>query len=92
LRYAPGIVTYSPKGYYKSRTFYSPQYDKPTFDTHMADLRSTIFWKPNIVTDKEGKASVSFFNADAKATYRVTVEGIDDNGYLGRRVYRYKVQ
>lgn len=92
VRYAPGIVTYSPKGYYKSRTFYSPQYDHPNADTHMADLRSTIFWKPNVVTDKEGKASISFFNADAKATYRVTVEGIDDNGYLGRRIYRYKVQ
>jgi len=92
IRYAPGIITYAPKGYYKAREFYSPEYDNPKTNAKMADLRTTIFWKPNIVTDKDGNASFEYFNADGKGTYRVVVEGIDGNGNLGRQVYRYKVE
>jgi len=91
-RYAPGVVTYAPKGYYKAREFYSPAYDDPKTNTQMQDLRSTIYWKPNIVTDKDGNATFSFFNADAKATYRILIEGIDVDGNLGRQVYTYKVE
>ncbi|MCO5945870.1 hypothetical protein [Mucilaginibacter flavidus] len=58
----------------------------------MADLRSTIYWNPNIITDKDGKASFEYFNADGKGTYRVVVEGIDADGNLGRQVLRYKVE
>ncbi|HEY4326599.1 MAG TPA: TonB-dependent receptor [Mucilaginibacter sp.] len=91
-RYAPGIITYNPKGYYKARVFYSPQYDNPKTNTQVPDLRTTIYWKPNIVTDKDGKASFEYFNADAKGSYRVVIEGIDSEGKLGRKVYRYKIE
>jgi TonB-dependent SusC/RagA subfamily outer membrane receptor len=91
-RYAPGIITYTPKGYYKVRQFYSPQYNKPKTENQLPDLRSTTFWKPDVITDKNGKASFSFFNADGKGTYRVVIEGIDSDGNLGRQVYRYKVE
>ncbi|MES2278724.1 MAG: MG2 domain-containing protein [Bacteroidota bacterium] len=91
-RYAPGIVTYAPKGYYRSREFYAPKYDDPKTNANVGDLRTTIFWKPNIVTDKDGNASVEFFNADGKGNYRVVIEGIDNDGNLGHQVYRYKVE
>ncbi|MGN6396293.1 MAG: carboxypeptidase regulatory-like domain-containing protein [Mucilaginibacter sp.] len=91
-RYAPGVVTYMPKGFYKAREFYSPQYDNPHTNQKMADLRSTIYWNPNIITDKDGKASFSYFNADGKGTYRVVIEGIDSDGNPERRVLRYKVE
>lgn len=91
-KYAPGVVTYAPKGYYKAREFYSPQYDDPKTNTQMQDLRSTIYWKSDILTDKDGNATVSFFNADAKGTYRVLIEGIDIDGNLGHQVYTYKVE
>ncbi|MES2109219.1 MAG: carboxypeptidase regulatory-like domain-containing protein [Bacteroidota bacterium] len=89
---APGVITYMPKGFYKAREFYSPQYDNPHTNQKMADLRSTIYWNPNIITDKDGKASFSYFNADGKGTYRVVIEGIDADGNLGRQVLRYKVE
>jgi hypothetical protein len=92
VRYAPGIVTYAPKGYYRSREFYAPKYDDPKTNTAIGDLRTTICWKPNLITDKDGNATLEFFNADNKGTYRVVVEGIDDNGNLGRKVYHYKVE
>ena len=91
-RFSPGIITYSPKGYYKARVFYSPQYDNPKTNTLIPDLRTNIYWKPNIITGKDGKASFEYFNADGRGTYRVVVEGIDNNGSLGRQVYRYKVE
>lgn len=89
---APGIMVYSPKGYYKTRVFYSPQYDDPKTNIPVANLRSTIYWNPNIITDKNGAASFEFFNAGSKGTYRVIIEGIDDQGNIGRQVYRYKVE
>ena len=82
---------YMPQGYYKAREFYSPQYNEPA-NKPKVDLRTTIYWNPNVATDKDGKASVEYFNADAKGNYRVVIEGIDANGNLGRQVYHYRVE
>ncbi|MGI4022042.1 MAG: TonB-dependent receptor plug domain-containing protein [Janthinobacterium lividum] len=91
-RYAPGIVTYNPRGFSRTKDFYAPKYDDPKTNKVVADLRTTIYWNPNLITDKDGKTSFSFFNADSKGTYRVVIEGIDDGGNLGRQVYHYKVE
>ena len=90
--YSPGILTYTPKGFYSARQFYAPKYDDPKTNTAIADLRTTIHWVPNIVTDKDGNASFEYFNAGSKGTYRIVVEGINDDGYIGRQVYRYEVK
>jgi TonB-dependent SusC/RagA subfamily outer membrane receptor len=87
-----GILPIAPMGFYKAREFYSPKYDNATAITAQRDLRSTIYWKPEIVTDKDGDASFEYYNADGTGTYRVVIEGIDDKGNLGRQVYRYKVE
>ncbi|MEB0303296.1 TonB-dependent receptor, partial [Mucilaginibacter sp. 5C4] len=84
-----GIKPYAPKGIYRSRMFYSPKYDVENRQT-LADLRTTIYWKPNIVT-VGGKSSVDYFNA-GKGNYRVVIEGIDSEGNIGRQVLRYKVE
>ncbi|WEK19100.1 MAG: TonB-dependent receptor plug domain-containing protein [Candidatus Pedobacter colombiensis] len=89
--FAPGIITYSPKGYNVTREFYSPKYDPATPDNRL-DLRSTVYWQPHIVTDVDGKAKFSFFNTDETGTYRVVVEGIDMMGHLARAVYTYEVK
>ncbi|MDT3402962.1 TonB-dependent receptor plug domain-containing protein [Mucilaginibacter terrae] len=90
--YSPGIITYTPKGFYSARQFYAPKYDDPKINVAIADLRTTIHWQPNIVTNKDGNASFEYFNAGSQGTYRVIVEGINDEGYLGRQVYRYEVK
>jgi hypothetical protein len=87
-----GLITYAFKGYYKAKVFYSPQYTHPKTDAEPLDLRSTIYWNPDITTDKDGKSSFEFFNSDTKGTYRVVIEGIDESGNLGREVFRYKVE
>ena len=44
------------------------------------------------LTDKTGKGGFEFYNSDAKGAYRITVEGIDSNGNIGRTVYRYQLK
>lgn len=85
-----GLLPISVTGFYKAREFYSPKY--PGLNTPHTDLRSTVFWKPELKTDKNGQASFEYYNADGKGVYRIVIEGIDDNGNLGRQVFRYKVE
>jgi TonB-dependent SusC/RagA subfamily outer membrane receptor len=87
-----GVLPIAPVGFYKAREFYSPKYDNTNLATKQRDLRSTIFWRPEIKTDKEGNASFDYYNADGIGIYKVVIEGIDDKGNLGRQVYRYKVE
>jgi hypothetical protein len=89
---APGLIRFPFKGFYKSRAFYSPRYDHSDDSFKQKDLRSTIYWKPELITDKDGKASFEYYNADGSGTYRLIIEGIDDAGNIGRQVYRYKVE
>ncbi|HVV56514.1 MAG TPA: carboxypeptidase regulatory-like domain-containing protein [Mucilaginibacter sp.] len=92
LKYRQTYTSYGPVLFYKARTFYSPVYDKPNMNTAFTDLRTTIYWNPEVHTDSNGHADFSFFNADGKGIYRVVVEGLDENGHLGRQVYRYRVE
>ncbi|MDB5134510.1 MAG: hypothetical protein JWP37_1113 [Mucilaginibacter sp.] len=89
---ALGTLHFTPKGFYKARDFYSPKYDFSTPQSSRPDLRSTIFWRPELITDKEGNASFDYYNADGHGNYRVVIEGIDNAGNIGRQVYRYKVE
>ena len=85
-----GIASYSPQGYYLSRQFYSPKYAEPEINK-IADLRSTIYWAPNVITDDGGKASVNFYTSDQPGTYKAVIEGVDLNGSLTRQVFRFNV-
>jgi len=86
-------VTIYPKGYEPIKTFYLPRYSGPrTNQSATIDTRSTIYWNPNVVTDNTGTASFEFYNADGQGIYRVTVEGMDKDGNLGRQVFRYTVK
>lgn len=86
------VLTYKPKGYAAERQFYLPKYSGPRTTIQPQDLRSTIYWNPIVITDKTGKATFEFFNGDEKGTYRVIVEGIDNNGNIGRSVSKYQVK
>ncbi len=90
--YAPGITTFSPQGYYIAREFYSPNYDNPKISKELPDLRTTVFWTPNVLTDSTGKARFEFFTAGEPGTYKVVAEGLDGNGSIGRQVFRFNVK
>jgi hypothetical protein len=88
----PGNIYLNFNGFYKARQFYSPKYVSTQANSGTPDLRKTIYWNPNVITGKDGKANVDFYNSDGKGVYRAVIEGIDVNGNIGHYVYRYKVE
>jgi hypothetical protein len=80
-----GIRTIIPKGFNLSRTFYKPSYEAKNVSKIVSDLRTTIHWEPNIITDQVGKASFDFYTSDEKGPYTIILEGIDFNGKIGRK-------
>ncbi|NCD71321.1 TonB-dependent receptor plug domain-containing protein [Mucilaginibacter sp. R11] len=87
---ARGVLPITVPGFYKAREFYAPKYEAKS--STIPDLRSTIYWQPELTTDAKGNASFNYYNADGTGTYRVIVEGIDEAGHIGRAVYRYAVK
>jgi hypothetical protein len=81
----PGIYLYKPLALSWPKQFYKPQYEVNDTTRHLPDTRSTIDWEPNVITDKDGNASVFFYTADKPATYTLIIEGTDGNGNLGYR-------
>lgn len=85
-------ITFTPQGYAIVRTFYLPRYIGPRASQPGAlDNRTTIYWNPNVSTDKTGNASVEYFNSDGRGSYRAIIEGFDKDGNIGRQVFRYTV-
>lgn len=89
---SPGLLYFTADGFYKARAFYSPVYEGEQQTGNKPDARSTIYWNPDVITDKDGNASFDFYNADGKGTYRLVIEGIDEAGNIGRSVFTYRVQ
>lgn len=81
------------QGYAASREFYMPDYgDATTRRNPMPDLRSTIFWKSDIVTDDNGKAIVEWYNGDSEGPCNIIIEGMAGDGKLGHAEFIYSVQ
>jgi hypothetical protein len=66
-------------GYYEARTFYSPTYFLNS-EKIKPDVRTTLFWEPNLLTNANGKTMVTFFNANPKAIIKIYVQGVVDKG------------
>jgi hypothetical protein len=78
-------------GFYKDQSFYQPPYDSYAVrEAIFTDNRATIYWNGEMVTDSTGKASVSFYTADLKNDYTVTVQGITEKGELIFKTYTIK--
>ena len=70
--------------------FYRPKYTTGQ-QSPQKDLRSTVHWEPNIVTDVTGKAKVSFYTTDQPGIYTLTLQGCDLQGSFGSFVSTIKV-
>ncbi len=86
---APTNNTYSnmkvitPLGYQITKEFYSPVYKTIEQKTNnMSDLRTTIYWNPNMITQDDGKANIHFYTSDNPEHYSVIIEGITDEGKI----------
>jgi hypothetical protein len=72
-----------PLSYQQEAIFYSPSYDTPEkTESTIPDLRTTIFWKPNVQFSVEGDAVIDFYSADSPGVYQVIGEGVSHDGKL----------
>lgn len=72
-------------GYSATKEFYSPDYSKYDERHTDADYRSTLYWNPFVLTDKDSRRILfTFYNNDVTRRFRIVVEGCNENGQLTR--------
>ena len=77
------IKSIKPLGYQQTVEFYSPVYtNNELLDNDTPDLRSTIYWNPRVLVDKQGDASFEFYTADPVTTYTIVIEGVSADGHV----------
>jgi hypothetical protein len=59
--------------------FYAPQYPEGAVPGQ-TDIRRTVYWNPNVITDKEGNARVEFYNNSFSKHYTISGAGITASG------------
>ena len=77
-------------GYDAPRIFYSPDYSALSESQYLPDLRSTIFWEPDIAVIDNG--TIYYYNADNKGNVIIMVEGITSDGIPITGKLEYKVE
>lgn len=83
LKKTPGVYMYRPPlAFNVPAEFYSPKYQVKS-NHYIPDVRSTIYWQPNVITNKDGEAVIRFYTADKPGTYTLMLEGADMNGNVG---------
>jgi hypothetical protein len=72
-------------GYAAPKEFYSPDYSKEFPTSDIPDIRSTLYWAPYILTDKNShKVTLQFYNNDVSKRLRIILEGMNEDGQLTR--------
>jgi hypothetical protein len=88
----PGTYLYKTLPFSLPTKFYRPKYTANNSGIALGtDLRSTIHWEPNVITNAEGKATITFYSADNPTGYTVILEGTDLNGGLGYKRQKINV-
>ena len=78
-----GMDKFSVPGYTPIKEFYSPDYAEQNKSYTQADLRSTLYWNPFILTDGyNNKQKISFYNNDVSHSLRVVIEGLSEDGRI----------
>lgn len=79
-----GSATLYLNGFTNYKEFYSPKYENwDEINYQSPDFRKTIHWDPNIVTNKYGKANVSFYTGDLQNPISIMVQGLSKDGKTG---------
>jgi hypothetical protein len=76
------FLAFKKQGYSVSREFFHMDYAAFTPENGFSDVRGTLYWNPDLKIDSNGKAAIEFYNDDVTKSYRIVVNGIDENGKL----------
>ena len=69
------------EGFSYPAEFYSPDYSQQT-PPEPTDYRRTLYWNPNLQLDKNGEATVTFYNNSRQTTLSIEAEGQAQDGTL----------
>jgi len=73
------------QGYSEVKQFFSPDYATASALNELPDLRTTLYWMPYILLDKnKRRVKIQFYNNDITKRFRVVLEGINSNDKLVR--------
>ncbi|MDZ7897140.1 MAG: TonB-dependent receptor plug domain-containing protein [Arcicella sp.] len=89
---AAGVSVQRRVGYYVAREFFAPKYDVAIPDHVRPDFRSTLHWQPNVRTDANGKASLTYWNTDANTKISIIAQGVSKSGRVGAGKSEYLVK
>jgi hypothetical protein len=67
-------------GYNAPRIFYSPDHSSGSESVKIPDLRSTLFWEPNIIVENDEDYVLRYFNADNPSAIIIIAEGMTSSG------------
>ena len=72
------------EGYNGIKEFFSPKYySREKAPDEEKDVRTTLYWNPNIIIDpRTQKAKITFYNNDISDAFRVIIEGSTLDGRL----------
>lgn len=74
------------QGFSSPYQFYTPDYSYTELPDEK-DFRRTLYWAPYVVTNKQGEASVKFYNTPYGRRIKVNAETITYSGMMGSFTY-----
>ncbi len=92
MKRAPADVIYKPIPSVLQKDFYRPVYKVKNAIIANFDQRNTIYWEPDIITDKDGKATITFYAAGQPANYTITTQGSNMDGNLGSNISKLVIK
>jgi hypothetical protein len=78
-----GLANSMVTGYTEIRQFYSPNYSTFKQENEKRDIRTTLYWNPQVkIGPRSNKVTLSFYNNDISRAFRVVIEGMSSTGTL----------
>jgi hypothetical protein len=78
-----GLANNTVTGYSLIRQFFSPNYGIISADNEKRDVRTTLYWNPQVVTTlQKNQVTLFFYNNDVSHSFRVVIEGMGKDGRL----------
>jgi hypothetical protein len=79
-------------GFSEPRIFYSPKHQTKLESDYKPDLRTTLFWVPDIKVENNKEVLLNYYNADNPSKVKVIVEGITTTGIPVTAKTEYEVK
>jgi hypothetical protein len=77
----PNAIVLEYEGLQQKREFFLPSYETEALkQSRLPDFRNLLYWTPNISTNAQGEAKLSFYTGDVKGKYIIVVQGLSADG------------